>query len=107
MDRPHRDSRQHNGITVRPLSQLTFATKSATGGLMQCRASLFDHLIGSRQEGWRNGETERLCSFEINHQLEFRWLLNRQIGWLGSSRDAIDELCGTPVHYGEAWPIGQ
>ncbi|WP_247434940.1 hypothetical protein, partial [Bradyrhizobium sp. 44] len=29
MDRPRRDSRQHNGITVRDLSQPTFATKSA------------------------------------------------------------------------------
>ena len=29
MDRPRRDSRQQNGITVRRLSQLTFATKSA------------------------------------------------------------------------------
>jgi NitT/TauT family transport system ATP-binding protein len=27
MDRPRRDSRQHNGITLRGLSQLTFATK--------------------------------------------------------------------------------
>jgi hypothetical protein len=29
MDRPRRDSRQHNGITLRRLSQLTFTTKSA------------------------------------------------------------------------------
>jgi hypothetical protein len=29
MDRPRRDSRQHNGITVRGQSQPTFATKSA------------------------------------------------------------------------------
>jgi hypothetical protein len=29
MDRPRRDSRQHNGITLRALSQPTFATKSA------------------------------------------------------------------------------
>jgi hypothetical protein len=29
MDRPRRESRQHNGITLRGLSQLTFATKSA------------------------------------------------------------------------------
>jgi hypothetical protein len=29
MDRPRRDSRQHNGITLRGVSQLTFATKSA------------------------------------------------------------------------------
>jgi hypothetical protein len=32
MDRPRRDSRQHNGITLRGLSQLTFATKSALFG---------------------------------------------------------------------------
>ena len=32
MDRPRRESRQHNGITVRGLSQLTFATKSALFG---------------------------------------------------------------------------
>jgi len=30
MDRPRRDSPQHNGITVRGLSQPTSATKSAT-----------------------------------------------------------------------------
>src|SRR5437899_5730689 len=29
MDRPRRESRQHNGITLRGLSQPTFATKSA------------------------------------------------------------------------------
>jgi len=29
MDRPRRDSRQHNGITLRGLSQPTSATKSA------------------------------------------------------------------------------
>ncbi|MGP8120982.1 MAG: sterol desaturase family protein, partial [Xanthobacteraceae bacterium] len=32
MDRPRRDSRQHNGITVRRRSQPTFATKSAVFG---------------------------------------------------------------------------
>src|SRR3984893_13452407 len=32
MDRPRRESRQHNGITLRALSQLTFATKSARNG---------------------------------------------------------------------------
>jgi hypothetical protein len=34
MDRPRRDSRQHNGITVCGLSQPTFATKSANSGLL-------------------------------------------------------------------------
>src|ERR1700727_2770410 len=31
MDRPRRDSRQHNGITLRGLSQLTFATWGNSG----------------------------------------------------------------------------
>src|SRR6478735_1576382 len=33
MDRPRRESRQHNGITLRGLSQPTFATKSANSRL--------------------------------------------------------------------------
>src|SRR5947207_2464038 len=32
MDRPRRESLQHNGITLRGLSQPTFATKSANSG---------------------------------------------------------------------------
>ena len=32
MDRPHRESRQHNGITVLGLPQPTFTTKSALFG---------------------------------------------------------------------------
>src|SRR6185436_834040 len=32
MDRPRRDSRHHNGITLRGVSQPTFATKSARTG---------------------------------------------------------------------------
>jgi len=34
MDRPRSDSRQHNGITVRDLSQQTFTTKSSESRLM-------------------------------------------------------------------------
>lgn len=32
MDRPHRESRQHNGIMLRRTAQPTFATKSAQSG---------------------------------------------------------------------------
>src|SRR4030088_3165163 len=45
MDRPRRDSRQHNGITLRGLSQLTFATKSAMSG---STGTLFDNLVSTR-----------------------------------------------------------
>jgi hypothetical protein len=45
MDRPRRDSRQHNGITLRDLSQPTFATKSAN------RRPRFLRLPGRREIG--------------------------------------------------------
>jgi hypothetical protein len=32
MDRPHRDSRQYNGITLADSAQPTFATQSTHGG---------------------------------------------------------------------------
>jgi hypothetical protein len=44
MDRPRRDSRQHNGITVRGLPQPTFATKSANNGSGHLVATVDDTL---------------------------------------------------------------
>jgi hypothetical protein len=32
----------------------------------------------------REAEAECLGGFEVDHQLEFGWLLDRQIGWLGA-----------------------
>jgi len=48
MDRPRRDSPQHNGITLRGLSQPTFATKSARNrhGVM----SALSPLSGSKRK---------------------------------------------------------
>jgi len=45
-------------------------------------ASLFDHPVGKRGQLRRKFESEHLCGREIDHQFEFRWLLDRQIGWL-------------------------
>lgn len=40
---------------------------------------LFDHLIGSgKQCGW-NAKPECFGSFQVDDELEFRWLLDRQI----------------------------
>jgi hypothetical protein len=46
----------------------------------QQNAASFDHLIGEREHRWRNFESERLCSLEINHQLEFARLYHGQVG---------------------------
>ena len=47
----------------------------------QNRASL-DHLVGAGEQGWRDREAERFCSFEIDRKLVLGRLLYRQIGGL-------------------------
>jgi hypothetical protein len=63
MDRPRRDSRQHNGITVRGLSQLTSATKSAISGRRPA-ASV------ARQEADSRSQTLDLCWNELHYLRE-------------------------------------
>jgi hypothetical protein len=38
---------------------------------------LLDHVFGTGKERWRHFETERLCSLQIDEQLNFRGLLDR------------------------------
>src|SRR5665647_742554 len=86
MDRPHRESRQRNGITVRSLSQLTFATKSAIIG----SAPLFDHLVSQREHGRGDSDTERLRGFQIDDQSELVRLLYREIAGLRAAKNFGD-----------------
>src|ERR1700738_3016328 len=58
-------------------------------GWRRCGVS-FDDLVGAGEDGWRDGEAERRGGFEINDQLEFRWLLDWQIGGLCAFEDLID-----------------
>ena len=41
------------------------------------KAVLFDHLVGTGEQGGRNSETEHLGRFQVDHELEFRRLLHR------------------------------
>ena len=43
-----------------------------------------DNLVGTGEDRRRNGEAERLGRPEIDHQLEFRRLLDRQVPGFGS-----------------------
>src|SRR6516164_5903126 len=47
----------------------------------QQRTSLFDHLVGAREERGRYIESERLGGLEIDHQLILSRCLHWQIGW--------------------------
>src|SRR5437764_7204456 len=44
---------------------------------------LLDHLVGAREQRLRNRQSERLRGLEVDRQLEFGRLLNRQIGRVG------------------------
>ena len=59
----------------------------------QQRASLFDRLVGGCEQRGRNVEAERFRGLEIDRELVFDRLLNRQIGWLGALEDAVDVPC--------------
>jgi hypothetical protein len=50
----------------------------------------FDDLVGLGQDRLRDGEAESPGGLQIDHQLECRWLLDREIGWLS----AIEGLSG-------------
>jgi hypothetical protein len=41
-----------------------------------------DHLVGAARHGQRDGDPERLGRLEVDVQLDFRCLLDRQIGRL-------------------------
>jgi len=50
---------------------------------------LFDHLVGEHEQVMRHREAERLCSFEIDDEIEFGRLQYRQITGLFIPGDPI------------------
>ena len=50
---------------------------------------LVNHLIRSAQQRVRNRQAEGLRRLEVDDQFELRWLLDRQIGWLGALQDLV------------------
>jgi hypothetical protein len=52
--------------------------------------SSFDHLVGAGEDRLWNGEAEGSGGFEVENQLEFGRLFNRQFRRLGSLQDFVD-----------------
>ena len=49
--------------------------------ILRCgRASLFDHLVGDREQRGRHDETKHPCGLRVNDKLEFCRLYHRQVG---------------------------
>ena len=58
---------------------------------MQQVAPLFDHLVGAEQCRSRYFEAERSGGLKIEDELEFRCLLDRKIGGIGTLENLIHE----------------
>src|SRR6188768_1466807 len=58
---------------------------------------LLNHLIGARQQRWRNLEPQRLRGAQVDHEIEFRRLLDSEFARLGSSEDPVDIRGGAPI----------
>ena len=58
------------------------------------RLPSFDHLVGQCQQLVGDFEAERLSGPEIDHEVKFRGLLNRQVGRLLAFEDAASVGAG-------------
>jgi hypothetical protein len=52
---------------------------------------LFDHLVSAHHNQFRDGKTERFCGLEIDDHLDFRSLVDRQVGVFLASENLADQ----------------
>jgi hypothetical protein len=76
-------------------------TRAVTSTRVRCRGrkwpASFDHLVGAAEEREWEGDAEGFGRLEIKQQLDFRDLLDRQIGRLVTLEDASGIDTGLPV----------
>src|SRR5215831_17487673 len=74
-----------------------------------CHAAILqssDHVVRAQQQRLRDGESERLRRPEVDHQLELRWLLDRQLGGLGTLEDLVSEARELAIEIGVVHRVG-
>src|SRR5262249_55169212 len=67
---------------------------------------LLDHLIGAQEERLGDRDSDRLGGNQVYDKAESSWLFDRDIGWLRSAQNFVDELGGAPPEVREVWPVG-
>src|SRR6185437_13885447 len=66
---------------------------------------LFNHRIGAQDETSRDGIVDRFSRFQIDHELECGWLLDRQLAGPGAAQHLDDNASALPENSYEARTI--
>src|SRR5215470_13129755 len=78
----------------------TYAVQYAMSALGQKRtsATLFDHLVGLREQRWRDRYAKCLSCLEVDHQFVLGWRLYREIGRTASPIAQTRHRSGSKLH---------
>src|SRR5690348_12294616 len=68
-------------------------------------SKLFDHFIRSREHVRWYRQADLLRRLEIDYELEFPWLLDRQVSRLGALQDLINVSCHASIILKLVWCI--
>ena len=71
------------------------------------RGPLLDHFVGAQQNRLRHGEPERLGGLGVNSHLKFDRHLNRQVGRLCATENAIHIGRGAPKQVRAVGSVGK
>src|SRR5262245_7121360 len=77
--------------------KMRFFAKCCTRPGRFTRDASLDHLVRGGLQRQRNDQAERLRSLEVDHQLEFGGLLDRQVGWCRALENPGDVGAGLDV----------
>src|SRR5262245_1854853 len=88
------DSKPYHGHA--PLAYITVHTD---------RFYLFDHLVGAREQRWRNRQAQRSGRRQVDHQLQFGREFHRQVAGLGSLQNLTDESGRSAPAFAEIDPV--
>ena len=74
--------------------------------MRRSKGTLFDHLIGASEQARREFEIKCPRRFQIDSELELRWLFDRQIGGIRAFENSIDKIGRPPIDRENACTVG-